>query len=47
MASADIQSFETEATVTTFEMKTLEVSAETAPVVEMRNKAQPINHVGK
>merc|ERR1712198_195847 len=45
MASADIQSFETEATVTTFEMKTLEVSAETAPVVEMRNKAQPINHV--
>merc|ERR1711921_71866 len=45
MASADIQSFETEATLTTFEMKTLEVSAETAPVVEMRNKSQPINHV--
>merc|ERR1712131_278754 len=45
IASADIQSFETEATVTTFEMKTLEVSAETAPVVEMRNKVQPINHV--
>jgi len=50
MASAEIQSFET---TTTFEVKSLiteteeevVMQQETAPVIEMRNKAQPVNHV--
>jgi len=52
MASADIQSFETSTTITTFEVKSLTTETEqvvtqqeTAPVIEMRNKAQPVNHV--
>jgi len=50
MASAEMQSFET---TTTFEVKSLiteteeevVMQQETAPVIEMRNKAQPVNHV--
>jgi len=54
MASAEIHSttFETETTVTTFEVKTLTTEVAEAcqelvatPVMEMRNKSQPINHV--
>jgi len=55
MATATFQSFETETTLTTFEVKTMtttteEVVEETqevaeAPVIEMRNKTQPTNHV--
>jgi len=51
MAAATVQSFETESTLTTFEVKTLtqevveERVEEVAPIPEMRNKAPKINAV--